>query len=125
MEEQPAVVDKREIPKLVRTLIENQSAWIVGGGAKPDNPKPYDWDVVFTDADEFRRGVSLVTADDTVYVIKPNIFGGWKITAGDAVIDMWQGNPLDVLMHPKCQYIWHPMSGVLIRKDAQQVHLNS
>lgn len=91
------------LPKFVSKICYAASAWIVGGGAREENPR--DWDVAVPFA-HWKVAAMLMPPD-----AKPNSFGGWRVVVDDKKIDVWPCDLADLLTNAKMADLWHPQSG--------------
>jgi len=98
------------LPKIVIALTHNHDAWIVGSAADPDNKTPRDYDVQVPFS-EWGKAAHLIPAHSRV-----NTFGGWKCTSEGVEIDVWPGELGWLLQRPKCNWAWHPASGIRVQK---------
>jgi hypothetical protein len=101
------------LPPLVHHLTIAHDAWVVGSGARPDADykKLRDYDVIVPFS-EWQRASLLIPTD-----AKPNTFRGWKCRSEGAEVDVWPGELGWLITNVKCEWIWHPRTGVRWHKQ--------
>lgn len=100
----------KRMPRLVRMITTQYDAWIVGGGADPDQKNPKDWDVVVSYVD-WQKVCLLIPKD-----AKLSLFGGFKFISDGMEVDVWMGDIGSVMTCHKCKYAYQPKYDILLKK---------
>ncbi len=110
-------------PSLVRMLVLNHNAWLIGGAAKAvlnneDLDGLRDWDV-HVPFSEWAHASLLIPAGS-----QSNSFGGWKVIEKDVAIDIWPGDVGEVVSrYGGSTHCLHPLSGThfVTRKMGEEI----
>ena len=93
----------QRLPKIVSKFCYGHNAWIVGSGARDDNPKDYDLAIPFSN---WKQAGMLIPID-----ARPNSFGGWKFYQEGVPIDIWPCELGQLMTNEMVTHLWHPQSG--------------
>ena len=107
------MINKNNMPSLVKALTHNFDAWIVGGACVEENPRDYD---IFVPLENWEAACSLLPKDKDY---KLNSLGGLKIIEDGIEIDIWTGQIHKFLSSSFFHHALHLKTGRMITGEQQ------